>query len=436
MNVKKAIGLVWAVAIAVVAQGAEVESVKSATGQGVSIFDPATWGISGDLSSADDYILKHNGISVNPSRYMDATTKVATFPGNSLHLRASFQPDGYGYVLEFPRAGLFFDQNGIFRTWDTSTTPRTIGVTGTAITVTSPDSAPAKIMSTAAPPGVMTFDFRAPLNGAVGTRLQVQRYSNATYPGTVTLRLLNACTNFFGTIRLEGNKSTLVLGTPEFPGTVRLCYTTAGKTGFITALYVILVPLLGLILKQKIRPIFWACVVASAIGLYLLCIPVDGGFGSVNKGDLIILLCSLMFAFHILTIDYFSPKVNGVKLSCIQFFVAGGLSCLLMFIIDPALGFSLPTWANIQAGWFEILYAGIMSCGVAYTLQVVGQKDVEPTLASMILCLESVFAVIAGAILLGETMGPREIIGCVLMFVAIMVAQLPSKDPAAEIEKK
>lgn len=217
---------------------------------------------------------------------------------------------------------------------------------------------------------------------------------------------------------------------------IGMCYTTAGKTGFITALYVILVPLLGLILKQKIRPIFWACVVASAIGLYLLCIPADGGFGSVNKGDLIILLCSLMFAFHILTIDHFSPKVNGVKLSCIQFFVAGGLSCLLMFIIDPALGFSLPTWANIQAGWFEILYAGIMSCGVAYTLQVVGQKDVEPTLASMILCLESVFAVIAGAILLGETMGPREIIGCVLMFVAIMVAQLPSKDPAAEIEKK
>ena len=236
MHAKKTIGLVLMVAIAVVAQGAEVESVKSATGQGVSIFDPATWGLTDALSSADDYILKHNGISVSPSRYMDATTKVATFPGNSLHLRASFQPDSRGYVLEFPRAGLFFDQNGIFRTWDTSTTPGTIGVTGTAITVTSPDSAPAKIMSTAAPPGVMTFDFSAPLNGAAGTRLQVQRYSNATYPGTVTLRLLNACTNFFGTIRLEGNKSTLVLGTPEFPGTVRLCYTTAGGTSTLTAL--------------------------------------------------------------------------------------------------------------------------------------------------------------------------------------------------------
>ena len=216
---------------------------------------------------------------------------------------------------------------------------------------------------------------------------------------------------------------------------IGMCYTTAGKTGFITALYVILVPLLGLILKQKIRPIFWACVVASAVGLYLLCIPADGGFGSVNKGDLIILLCSLMFAFHILTIDHFSPKADGVKMSCIQFFVAGGLSCLLMFIIDPALGFTLPTLANLQAGWFEILYAGVMSCGVAYTFQVVAQKDVEPTLASMILCLESVFAVIAGAIILGETMGAREIIGCLLMFIAIIVAQLPSKEPGTEIQK-
>ena len=216
---------------------------------------------------------------------------------------------------------------------------------------------------------------------------------------------------------------------------IGMCYTTAGKTGFITALYVILVPLLGLILKQKIRPIFWACVVASAVGLYLLCIPAEGGFGGVNKGDLIILLCSLMFAFHILTIDHFSPKADGVKMSCIQFFVAGGLSCLLMFIIDPALGFTLPTLANLQAGWFEIMYAGVMSCGVAYTFQVVAQKDVEPTLASMILCLESVFAVIAGAIILGETMGAREIIGCLLMFVAIIVSQIPSKEPGTEIQE-
>ena len=214
---------------------------------------------------------------------------------------------------------------------------------------------------------------------------------------------------------------------------IGMCYTTAGKTGFITALYVILVPLLGLVLRKKIRPIFWACVAASAVGLYLLCIPADGGFGNINKGDLIILLCALMFAFHILTIDFFSPKVDGVKLSCIQFFVAGILSCILAPILDPAMGFTLPGVSDIFSEWFNILYAGVMSCGVAYTFQVVAQADVEPTLASMILCLESVFAVLAGAALLGEAMGAREIIGCALMFVAILVAQLPSKEDTGNI---
>ena len=210
---------------------------------------------------------------------------------------------------------------------------------------------------------------------------------------------------------------------------IGMYWTTAGKTGFITALYVILVPLIGLFLKKKIRPIFWACVAASAVGLYLLCIPAAGGFGAVNKGDVIVFICAFLFSGHILVIDYFSPKVDGVKMSCIQFFVAGGLSCILMFFIDPALGFELPDLGDLQAGWFQLCYAGIMSCSVAYTLQVVAQADVNPTLSSMILCLESVFAVLAGAVLLGEGMGLREIIGCVLMFAAIMVAQLPAKEP-------
>ena len=210
---------------------------------------------------------------------------------------------------------------------------------------------------------------------------------------------------------------------------IGMYWTTAGKTGFITALYVILVPLIGLFLKKKIRPIFWACVAASAVGLYLLCIPAAGGFGAVNKGDVIVFICAFLFSGHILVIDYFSPKVDGVKMSCIQFFVAGGLSCILMFFIDPALGFELPDLGDLQAGWFQLCYAGIMSCSVAYTLQVVAQADVNPTLSSMILCLESVFAVLAGAVLLGEGMGLREIIGCILMFAAIMVAQLPAKEP-------
>lgn len=210
---------------------------------------------------------------------------------------------------------------------------------------------------------------------------------------------------------------------------VGMFYTTAGKSGFITALYVIFVPIVGLFLKKKIRPIFWACVLASAVGLYLLCIPAGGGFGDINKGDILIFVCALFFTGHILCIDYFSPKVDGVKMSCIQFFVAGTITCLLAPLIDPVLGFNLPNLDDIWAGWFQLFYSGVMSCGVAYTLQIVAQADVNPTLSSMILCLESVFAVLAGAVILGEGMGMREVIGCLLMFAAILVAQLPAKEP-------
>ena len=208
---------------------------------------------------------------------------------------------------------------------------------------------------------------------------------------------------------------------------IGICYTTAGKTGFITALYVILVPLMGLLLGKRIRPIFWACVAASAVGLYLLCIPAEGGFGNINKGDIIVFICAFLFAGHILCIDYFSPKVDGVKLSCIQFFVAGGVSCILMLFIDPALGYTLPTLSDLQAGWFPLFYAGVMSCGVAYTCQIIGQKGLNPTVASLIMSLESSISVIAGWLFLGQRMGSREILGCVVMFAAIVLAQLPEK---------
>lgn len=205
---------------------------------------------------------------------------------------------------------------------------------------------------------------------------------------------------------------------------IGLYYTSVSHTGFITALYVVIVPLMGLFLKKRITPIMWCCVAASAVGLYLLCIPATG-FGAINVGDIIILLCAICFAIHILVIDHFSPKVDGVKLSCIQFFVAGVVSLIISPFADPALGFDLPLAGDIFASWFNILYAGIMSCGVAYTLQVLGQKETEPAVASMILCLESVFALIAGMFLLGEIMSIREIIGCVVMFAAIVVANLP-----------
>ncbi|MGN0703568.1 MAG: DMT family transporter [Lentihominibacter sp.] len=209
---------------------------------------------------------------------------------------------------------------------------------------------------------------------------------------------------------------------------IGIFYTTAGKAGFITALYVVLVPICGLFIGKKVRPVIWLCVLASAVGLYLLCMPAEGGFGHINKGDLLIMLCALCFTGHILVIDYFSPKVDGVKLSCIQFFVAGILSIILMFPLDPALGFDLPSLGTLIDSWLPILYAGVLSCGVAYTLQIVAQADTDPTVASMILCLESVFAVIAGMIILGESMSLREIAGCLIMFAAIVVSQLPAKE--------
>ena len=156
--------------------------------------------------------------------------------------------------------------------------------------------------------------------------------------------------------------------------------------------------------------------------------PAEGGFGHINKGDLLIMLCALCFTGHILVIDYFSPKVDGIKLSCIQFFVAGILSIILMFPLDPALGFDLPSFSTLIDSWLPVLYAGVLSCGVAYTLQIVAQADTDPTIASMILCLESVFAVIAGMIILGESMSLREIAGCLIMFAAIVVSQLPAKE--------
>ena len=200
---------------------------------------------------------------------------------------------------------------------------------------------------------------------------------------------------------------------------IGILYTTAGKAGFITALYIVLVPILGLIIGRKVRPILWVCVAIAAVGLYLLC--VKEGF-SIGKGDLLVIACALGYAIHILVIDHFSPKTDGVKMSCIQFFIAGVLSLPFMVIFETI------DWSNIIACWMPILYSGVMSCGVAYTLQIIGQKYTEPTVASLILSLESVFAVIAGIILLSEQVSPRELLGCAVMFAAILLAQLPSKE--------
>lgn len=196
-------------------------------------------------------------------------------------------------------------------------------------------------------------------------------------------------------------------------------YTTVGKAGFITALYIVLVPIFGIFLRKKVSGRVWLSVAISVVGLYLLCITDEFRIG---KGDFFVLLCALVFTIHILVIDYFSPKVDGIKLSCIQFLVAGILSGVPMLISEK------PSISTILAAWAPLLYAGIMSCGVGYTLQIVAQKDADPTIASLILSLESVFSVLAGWLILGQTLAGKEIVGCVLMFAAIILAQLPTKN--------
>ena len=198
-------------------------------------------------------------------------------------------------------------------------------------------------------------------------------------------------------------------------------YTTVGKAGFITACYIIIVPIIGIFLKKKCSPFIWAAVVMALIGLYLLCI--TDGF-SIGLGDVLVLVCAFLFSLHILVIDYFSPKADGVKLSCIQFLVCGILSMI------PALVLEHPQISSILTAWLPILYAGIMSCGVAYTLQIVGQKNVNPTVASLILSLESCISVLAGWVILGQKLSAKELLGCVIMFAAIILAQLPEKSSA------
>lgn len=195
-------------------------------------------------------------------------------------------------------------------------------------------------------------------------------------------------------------------------------YTSVGKAGFITALYIVIVPLFGIFLKKRVGVKIWFSVVLAVIGLYLLCI--KEGF-SIGFGDLLVLACAAVFAVHILVIDHFSPMVDGVRMSCIQFFVCGLLSGVGMLLFEE------PQLKGILTAWMPILYAGVMSCGVAYTLQIVGQKDMDPTVASLILSLESVVSVLAGWVLLGQKLSARELSGCVLMFGAIILAQLPER---------
>ena len=193
-------------------------------------------------------------------------------------------------------------------------------------------------------------------------------------------------------------------------------YTTTGKIAFITALYMFFVPLIGLIFRKRVPWLTWICVICGFIGLYFLCIDPANDIG-FNKGDLLALACAFFFAIHILLIEKYAPDLDGVKLSFVQFLVSGIITVILMFIFEK------PEFEMIKKAAVPLLYAGIMSCGVAYTFQIIGQKYTEATVASLLLCMESVFAVICAVPILHESMNYREIIGCVIMFAAIILSQ-------------
>lgn len=202
-----------------------------------------------------------------------------------------------------------------------------------------------------------------------------------------------------------------------------MIYTSPGKAGFITALYMIIVPIFNIFFGKKPSSIILVSVLIATSGLYLMCI---NGETSINTGDILIFICAFLFAAHILVIDYYSPLVDGVKLACIQFFVSGIINIVFMLIFEE------PKLHPIFSCWASIGYSGIMSCGVAYTLQIVGQKYTDPTSASILMSLESVFATLSTVILValgfnltGGAMTSREIIGCILMFVAILLVQQP-----------
>lgn len=194
--------------------------------------------------------------------------------------------------------------------------------------------------------------------------------------------------------------------------------TGAGKAGFITAQYIVLVPVLGIFWRKRVGLLVWAAVALSVVGLYLLCM--QGSF-AIDPGDGMLLLCAAAYSGHILVVDYFSRRTDCVKLSCLQFAVTAVI-CLLFTLL-----FENPSWAAIRACAIPILYAGVLSGAAGYTLQIMGQRDAEPTIASLLMSLESVFAVLAGWVLLGDALSTRELFGCVLMMGGIVLAQLPER---------
>lgn len=205
-----------------------------------------------------------------------------------------------------------------------------------------------------------------------------------------------------------------------------LLYTTTGKAGFLTALYILLVPIAGLFMGRRVLPAVWLAIAVAAIGLYLLSVQSSL---TIDPADLLLIACAFVFTGHILAVDHYSPKVSGVALSCLQFLVAGLLSSVMMFLFES------PSLPALLASALPLLYVGVLSSGVAYTLQIMGQRLTTPAVASLIMSAEAIFALVGGMLILGERMTEREALGSALMFIAIIgaqLAQIPKKEKKIE----
>lgn len=223
----------------------------------------------------------------------------------------------------------------------------------------------------------------------------------------------------YGSLWKNGLLCGLLLGVASLLQQTGLQTVSSGKAGFLTALYIVLVPVLGLLSGKRPGGKIWIAVALALLGVWFL--SGNGESLSVTPGDLLVIVSSFFFSLHILAVERASPHCSGIALSCIQFFVAGLISLVLTLFLET------PQWADFLSAWGPLLYTGVLSSGVAYTFQILGQKTTKATVASLILSLESVFAVLAGWVVLGDVLLPRELLGCVLVFGAVILAQLPGK---------
>lgn len=223
---------------------------------------------------------------------------------------------------------------------------------------------------------------------------------------------------YLKTVIMGGIVCGIATAAPSILQQTGIAYTTAGKAGFLTSLYILFIPIISIFMKKKVSLKVWICVFFGIAGAYLLSVGTDTG---INKGDILVITCAVLFAFQMIFIEHYAAKTEGPDLSTAQFFFSG-LTCLLLGLFIEPFSFS-----QVKDCWFQIIYTGVFSCGIAYTLQIVGQKYVPVEKASLPLSLENAWAAIAGAVILKETMNIKEILGCLILFGAVIISQLPDK---------